>query len=203
MRSAPGTGLRRVALGLIAPGLAALALAGGAQAAPVDPDGGFWQPVEICPRGTGAPRDYAQCLAATIRTSEQALEAELANAVLVIATRADLSPAQRGRWKTLLEEAQSRFLLYRNFDCQSVAPFEGPRGIGNFEQRALCLIGANSRRAAELHARYTDAPLAVASGPQSPPRRGAAASADSAATAPQGPQPRRSVWIYAVPPTLD
>lgn len=160
------------------------------QASAAEPAGDYWQASPACPRDASAPRDYAHCLYDTIRTSEQALEAEIANAMLVIDARADLAPAQRARWKSFLDEAQSRFLLYRNFDCQSVAPFEGPRGIGNFEQRALCLIGANTRRADDLRARYGRPTTALA----------ATASAD---TPPEGPQTRRSVWVYAIPPTVD
>jgi hypothetical protein len=86
----------------------------------------------------------------------------------------------------MLDEAQSRFLLYRNFDCQSVAPFEGPRGIGNFEQRALCLMEANTRRAGELRARYGR-----------PPAPGGAAALA------QGPQDRPGTWTHTVPPLAE
>lgn len=139
-----------------------------------------------CPRDSVPAAERGRCLYDTIRTSEQALEAELANALRVIDARSDLAPVQRSRWKSLLDEAQSRFLLYRNFDCQSVAPFEGRRGIGNFEERALCLITANTRRAEALAARY------VRPAPQ-----------EGAAPAPGGPEPRPGVWTHPSPPVLD
>lgn len=126
-----------------------------------------------------------RCLYDTIRTSEQALEAEVANALRVIDARSDLAPVQRNRWKGLLDEAQSRFLLYRNFDCQSVAPFEGRRGIGNFEERALCLITANTRRAEALAARYV-----------LPPE-------DAAKAMPDGPSPHPGTWTHPTPALLD
>lgn len=167
----------------------ALVPAPASNARAAEPVADYWQANPACPRDASAPRDYAHCLYDTIRASEQALEAEIANAMLVIDARADLAPAQRARWKSFLDEAQSRFLLYRNFDCQSVAPFEGARGIGNFEQRALCLIGANTRRADDLRARYVrPATPAVTAG---------------ADVSPEGPQTRHSVWIYPIPPAVD
>ncbi|MFG1339649.1 lysozyme inhibitor LprI family protein [Xanthobacter autotrophicus] len=145
-----------------------------------------WSGSPACPKEKISGGQYNRCLFEATRTSEQALEAELANAFTVIEARNDLQGVQRARWKTMLDEAQSRFLLYRNFDCQSVAPFEGPRGIGNFEQRALCLMEANTRRAGELRARYGRPP---ASG-------GAAALA-------QGPQDRPGTWTHTVPPLAE
>lgn len=126
-----------------------------------------------------------RCLYDTIRTSELALEAELANALRVIDARSDLAPVQRNRWKSLLDEAQSRYLLYRNFDCQSVAPFEGKRGIGNFEERALCLITANTRRAEALASRYVLPP------------------AEMERAVPDGPAPQAGTWTHATPQVLD
>ncbi|MDI4666304.1 DUF1311 domain-containing protein [Xanthobacter autotrophicus] len=145
-----------------------------------------WSGTPACPREKISGGQYNRCLFEATRTSEQALEAELSNAFTVIEARADLQGAQRARWRTMLDEAQSRFLLYRNFDCQSVAPFEGPRGIGNFEQRALCLIEANTRRAGELRARYGR--------PPAPPGAGALA---------QGPRDRPGTWTHAVPPLAE
>lgn len=146
-----------------------------------------WKVVVACPREKVSGGQYNRCLYDVTRTSEQALEAELANAFSVIEARTDLQGTQRARWKTQLDEAQSRFLLFRNLDCQSVAPFEGPRGIGNFEQRSLCLIAANRSRAADLKARY-GAPQTNPEGPK---------------TGPTGPESRDGTWTHAVPPPLE
>lgn len=146
-----------------------------------------WRGIPSCPRDRITGGQYNRCLYEATRTSEQAMEAALSHAFSVIEARGDLQGNQRNRWKTMLDEAQSRFLLFRNLDCQGVAPFEGPRGIGNFEQRALCLIDANSRRAAELNARY------IASAPATA----------TAARGPQGPQDRPGTWTHAVPPAVD
>ncbi|MDI4656514.1 lysozyme inhibitor LprI family protein [Xanthobacter autotrophicus] len=145
-----------------------------------------WSGTPACPKEKISGGQYNRCLFEATRTSEQALEVELSNAFTVIEARADLQGVQRARWKTMLDEAQSRFLLYRNFDCQSVAPFEGPRGIGNFEQRALCLIEANTRRAGELRARYGRPPAPGAAGAPA-----------------QGPQDRPGTWTHTVPPLVE
>lgn len=148
-----------------------------------------WKVVVSCPREKVSGGQYNRCLYDVTRTSEQALEAELANAFTVIEARTDLQGTQRARWKTQLDEAQSRFLLFRNLDCQGVAPFEGPRGIGNFEQRSLCLIAANRGRAADLRARYG-----------TPQPEGAT---DAAKPGPSGPAPRDGTWTHPVPPPVD
>ncbi len=148
--------------------------------------------VVACPREKVSGGQYNRCLYDVTRTSEQALEAELANAFTVIEARTDLQGTQRARWKTQLDEAQSRFLLFRNLDCQGVAPFEGPRGIGNFEQRSLCLIAANRARAADLKVRY-GAPQATSDG----------AKAGPGVSGPSGPAPRPGAWTHAVPPPLE
>lgn len=150
------------------------------------PAAGPWKGLVNCPREKVSGGQYNRCLYDVTRTSEQALEAELANAFAVIEARTDLQGTQRARWKTQLDEAQSRFLLFRNLDCQGVAPFEGPRGIGNFEQRALCLIAANRTRAADLHARY-----------------GTLQASDNGKAVPSGPAAREGTWTHAVPPPLE
>ncbi|MFG1427314.1 lysozyme inhibitor LprI family protein [Roseixanthobacter glucoisosaccharinicivorans] len=117
-----------------------------------------WAAAPRCRSGEVLAREYNRCLYDAIQVSEKGMEAALANAFAVIEARSDLLPSQRNRWRLLLDEAQIRYGMYRNFDCQSVAPFEGPRGIGNFEQRALCLIANNERRAEDLRRRYGEVP---------------------------------------------
>lgn len=156
---------------------------GAAQAAAKSAD--HWHATTACPRDQVAPRDYNRCLYDARRASEQALEAEVDNAMAVIDARSDLVGVQRARWKNLLDESQSRFLIFRNFDCQSVAPYEGPRGIGNFEQRTLCLIETNTRRAQDLRERYGDVPKEVAS------------------PGPGLPEARLGVWLHATARPVD
>lgn len=176
------------------------------------PEDDPWQPEEICPRDQVAPRDYNRCLFDATRTSEQALEAALSRAMTFISGRSDLSPAQRVMWRQQLDEAQYRFIIFRNFDCQSVAPFEGPRGIGNFEHRALCLIRMNRARADDLEQRYRVAPPSSVAQAAAPVRRpppigapGVSAPAQpvAAAPVPEGPEPQLGVWLHPTAPAVD
>lgn len=173
-----------------------------------------WEEEAVCPRDQVAPRAYSRCLFDATRASEQALEAALGRALAVISGRTDLAPAQRAAWRHLLEEAQYRFLIFRNFDCQSVAPFEGSRGIGNFEQRSLCLISMNRARADSLEQRYGNQPRAVAA--KRPPLRSAvpqiadsaseerpAATSSSEPAVPAGPEPQLGAWTYGTQPVID
>lgn len=173
-----------------------------------------WEEEPICPRDQVAPREYNRCLFDATRASEQALEAALGRAFAAISGRVDLAPAQRAAWRTLLEEAQYRFLIFRNFDCQSVAPFEGPRGIGNFEQRSLCLISTNRARAESLEQRYATQPR-PATAQRQPARTVApqmtrpatlerpAVPAPTAPAIPAGPEPQLGVWTYPTRPVVD
>lgn len=110
---------------------------------------------------TGRP--YALCLENAMRDSNGELEALVERIMGFIDMRADLTAAQKGRWKSSLEEAQILFVRFRNQECQSVAPFEGtkppqaPGGgrIAFFEERLLCLIDKNVARTKELESRYT------------------------------------------------
>lgn len=132
----------------------------GASARPTEATGPIaaWPLGERCPRGEMSPREFSRCLFDAVRLSDTQLNAALDTAIEVIEARADLMPTQRARWKGQLQETHSRFLLFRNMDCQAVAPYEGGRAIGNFEQRSFCLIVTNERRAQDLRLRYGEVP---------------------------------------------
>lgn len=177
---------RRLGLRLLAAPLL-LGLGGSAAAAATDP--------AACRREHAEPRAYLDCLAALQAAGESALERSVTGVLAAIEARADLQPAQRRRWNSLFEEAQGRFVHWRNFECQSIAPFEGegPKqsiggrlgGSGVMEQRLICLIGLNGQRARDLEARYAPpggwppappapaAPPAEAAATPAPPPTGA------------------------------
>lgn len=131
-------------------------------------DDGPWREPNPCLIGKRPTPDYSRCLFEATQSTDRAMVAAFEAAMVVVEGRADLAGVQRARWKSQLDEAQVRFVMFRNFDCQSVAPFEGQRGIGNFEQRALCLIENNLRRERDLRARYRPPPQ-VAGGAASDP----------------------------------
>ncbi len=85
-----------------------------------------WREPNPCAGRMPAP-DYSRCLSEAAALSEREVTGRLRAAMAVVEGRTDLAAVQRNRWKGQLDEAQSRFLLFRNLDCQSVAPFEGPR----------------------------------------------------------------------------
>lgn len=117
-----------------------------------------------CVRGEGPPRAYLDCLNRRQDVSEARLQAALSGARAAIAAREDLQPPQRARWTSLFSESQERFTHWRNFECQSIAPYEGGAGqktvggrlggIGVIEQRLVCLATLNDTRAGDLEARY-------------------------------------------------
>lgn len=173
----------RLGLHLLAASLL-LGLGSAAAAASTDP--------AACRREHAEPRAYLDCLAALQAAGESALERSVAGVLATIEARADLQPAQRRRWSSLFEEAQGRFVHWRNFECQSIAPFEGegPKqsiggrlgGSGVMEQRLICLIGHNEQRARDLESRYAP----EGGWPPAPP---AAQPAESSATVPAQPAP--------------
>lgn len=117
-----------------------------------------------CPREGVSPRDYLDCLGNTAKESERALERAYAGALAAIRADDSISAPQRARWANLMEEAQGRFVHWRNFECQSIAPYEGGAatqtvggrlgGIGSLEQRLTCLTIRNAARADDLARRY-------------------------------------------------
>jgi uncharacterized protein YecT (DUF1311 family) len=108
----------------------------------------------ICERAKLPGRDYIECLEKASRDSDRTMNEALARARAVIESHAELAGVQKTRWKSALEEAQGVFLRFRGLECQNVAPYEGARGIGTFEERLACLVDKNAARARDLEARY-------------------------------------------------
>ncbi|QIB33309.1 lysozyme inhibitor LprI family protein [Ancylobacter pratisalsi] len=121
--------------------------------------------VASCDSQAMPARAYLDCLNREQAQSERDLAGALAGAEASIKALGDLQPAQRRRWIDLLTEAQGRFVNWRNFECQSIAPYEGRDGThsvggrlggsGVIGQRLICLISHNQSRAADLALRYS------------------------------------------------
>lgn len=107
-----------------------------------------------CERARLPGRTYIECLEAAARAADKALNDAQARARAAIDARADLAAVQKNRWKNALDEAQNAFIAFRNMECQNVAPYEGARGIGAFEERLACLVDKATARARELDSRY-------------------------------------------------
>jgi uncharacterized protein YecT (DUF1311 family) len=108
----------------------------------------------VCDRAKLPGRAYIECLEKASRDSDRAMTDALTRARAVIESHAELASVQKTRWKNALEEAHGVFLRYRGLECQNVAPYEGARGIGTFEERLACLVDKNVARARDLEARY-------------------------------------------------
>ncbi|HEY8267347.1 MAG TPA: lysozyme inhibitor LprI family protein [Xanthobacteraceae bacterium] len=107
-----------------------------------------------CERAKLPGRAYIECLETAARAADKALNDAQARARATIDARPDLAAVQKNRWKNALEEAQNAFIAFRNVECQNVAPYEGARGIGAFEERLACLVDKATARARELDSRY-------------------------------------------------
>jgi uncharacterized protein YecT (DUF1311 family) len=107
-----------------------------------------------CERAKLPGRGYIECLEKASRDADRMMNEALARARTVIESHAELAAVQKTRWKSALEEAQGVFLRFRGLECQNVAPYEGARGIGTFEERLACLVDKNIARARDLEARY-------------------------------------------------
>lgn len=167
-----------------------------------------------CVRGTGEPRAYLDCLSREQRASERRVVHAVAAAGKAIEARPELQPAQRRRWIGLLEEAQGRFVSWRDFECQSIAPYEGGGGektiggrlggVGVLEQRMTCLIGLNQERAADIERRYAvpayiPEPEPVPPPPAAPSEATAAPSATGAGSTQGAPPLSGPVRIIELP----
>jgi uncharacterized protein YecT (DUF1311 family) len=108
----------------------------------------------VCERAKLPGRGYIECLEKASRDTDRTMNEALARARAVIESHAELAAVQRTRWKTALDEAQGVFLRFRGLECQNVAPYEGAKGIGTFEERLACLVDKNIARARDLEARY-------------------------------------------------
>jgi uncharacterized protein YecT (DUF1311 family) len=111
-------------------------------------------PQAACDRAKLPGRSYIECLEAALRDSDRALNETIARIRALIDARTELAAVQKTRWKNALEEAQGMYLRFRGFECQNVAPYEGAKGIGAFEERLACLVDKNVARTRDLEARY-------------------------------------------------
>lgn len=107
-----------------------------------------------CDRAKLIARSYFECLENAVRETNDKLGEAHARALGIVEARADLVPVQKTRWRNMLEETHGQFIRFRNFECQNVAPYEGKKGIGAFEERLTCLIDKNHARIREMAARY-------------------------------------------------
>jgi uncharacterized protein YecT (DUF1311 family) len=98
-------------------------------------------------------KELADCLRAASDKADKALSDTVAAALKSIDGRAGLLSGRKARWKRSLNEAESQWLNWRESECQDVAPFEDGLGAKG-DPRLSCMIDQDTRRSADLKARY-------------------------------------------------
>lgn len=142
---------------------------------------GRTEPAMPCTTALADPEVLFECLGAQLKASEHHLAVSFAASRVVIAGQIRLPASQRQRWSGLLEEAQARFINWRDFECQGVAPYESAdlmarerarSDLAALAERLRCLIHANEMRTADLARRYppaaSDVDAAESSKPTAP-----------------------------------
>jgi uncharacterized protein YecT (DUF1311 family) len=105
------------------------------------------------PERIGA-KELADCLRTASDKSERELTAALEAALKTIEAKPKMLSSQKGRWKRFLNDSEAQWTSYRDSECQDLAPFETGMAAKGGDPRLACIIDENSRRAADLKARY-------------------------------------------------
>ncbi|MDE3175228.1 MAG: DUF1311 domain-containing protein [Pseudomonadota bacterium] len=97
-------------------------------------------------------RELADCLRTASDKSEQALQSALTAALKSIDAKPKMMATRKARWKRFLNDSQTQWAAWRDEECQDLAPLEAAGSGG--DPRLACLIDRNTRRTADLKARY-------------------------------------------------
>lgn len=103
------------------------------------------------PQRIGA-RDLADCLRTASDKSEKDLAAAIEAAQKFIDAKPKILATRKSRWKRFLADSQTQWASFRDQECQDLAPLEAQSTLS--DPRLACLIDHNSKRAADLKARY-------------------------------------------------
>ena len=108
----------------------------------------------LCDASKIGARELAECLRTAADKSDKELSATLEGAIKTLEARPKLLSTQRARWKHSLTEAQTLWISWRDSECQDVAPFEAGMAAKGGDPRLSCIIDQNTRRIADIKARY-------------------------------------------------
>ena len=108
----------------------------------------------VCDASKIGARDLAECLRAASDKSDKELVATIGAAIKSVETRPKLLSSQKARWKRSLNDAETQWIGWRDSECQDVAPFEAGMNAKGGDPRLSCIIDQNSRRIADIKARY-------------------------------------------------
>lgn len=110
-------------------------------------------PPPVCDPARIGARELADCLRTASEKSERDLNAAYDAAVKSIDAKPKMLSTRRARWKRFLADSQAQWQNWRDEECQDLAPLETP-AAGGGDPRLACIIDHNTRRAANLRARY-------------------------------------------------
>ena len=108
----------------------------------------------LCDASKIGARELAECLRSATDKSDKELAATLEAAIKSIDGRPRLLSAQKARWRRSLNDAEAQWLGWRDTECQDVAPFEAGMNAKGGDPGLTCIIDQDSRRIADLKARY-------------------------------------------------
>lgn len=99
-------------------------------------------------------RELAECLRTAADRADKDLGAAVATAIKAIAARQGLMSSQKARWRRSLNDAQAQWAVWRDSECQDVAPFESGVDGKTGDPRLRCIIDYDAERVLSLNARY-------------------------------------------------
>jgi uncharacterized protein YecT (DUF1311 family) len=108
----------------------------------------------LCDVKKFAGRELADCLRANADKANNELGAVFEAAIKSIDARAGLLKSQKARWHRSLSDSQAQWLSWRDTECQDVAPFEAGMNAKGGDPGLTCIIDQDTRRIADLKARY-------------------------------------------------
>jgi uncharacterized protein YecT (DUF1311 family) len=111
------------------------------------------EPSAGCADAVGGP-ERAICLQKRLADAEADLAATYRAALAETATRGALSVPQRRDWRRALQEAQAKWLAFREADCGPPVGWERFGSAGMASAAAECRIAHSLARRDDLTARY-------------------------------------------------
>lgn len=99
-------------------------------------------------------RELADCLRTSADKANNELGAVFEAAIKSIDARPGLLKSQKARWHRSLADSQAQWLSWRDTECQDVAPFEAGMSAKGGDPGLTCIIDQDTRRIADLKARY-------------------------------------------------
>lgn len=111
------------------------------------------EPKFDCAKATSTA-ETAWCAELDLKKTDAALSEAYKAALAAAEKAAHLQVAQRRDWRRALQEAQRKWLAFREADCGAPVSWEWFQGTGTGAASLACKIAKSEQRTAELKARY-------------------------------------------------